>query len=248
MPRRATASTALQVVKKVKPSPGSAHRLRWCDRRRAARWAAGARRAGTDHRRGPARDRGGPPAAWRRRELTTPPPPGPSGPRNGPDPAAARLRPADFGPTPPPPATKPPARRYRRTVARPVRRRRRAWPAGSGSTVAPPGAGSTRGPWSVPLAVLLVLLGVFATGAGLGRTVGPLDWTDTPSQRPAAGARNEPPTRQPAGQSTGPAHRPGDQGGRPGGPGRSGPGRLDRRPTVGPAPRDRLVRPGPDPR
>ncbi|MER7169452.1 class F sortase [Micromonospora sp. NPDC000207] len=32
-----------------------------------------------------------------------------------------------------------------------------------------------RRPWSVPLAVLLVLLGIFATGAGLGRTAGPFD-------------------------------------------------------------------------
>ncbi|WP_307799545.1 class F sortase [Micromonospora antibiotica] len=44
----------------------------------------------------------------------------------------------------------------------------------------------------MPLAVLLVLLGVFATGAGLGRTVGPLDRTDTTAQRPAAGARQSP--------------------------------------------------------
>ncbi|NLU78787.1 class F sortase [Micromonospora sp. HNM0581] len=37
---------------------------------------------------------------------------------------------------------------------------------------------SGRSPWSLPLAVLLVLAGVFATGAGLGHTVGgPLDWT-----------------------------------------------------------------------
>ncbi|MGW5670470.1 class F sortase, partial [Micromonospora sp. NPDC003776] len=35
-----------------------------------------------------------------------------------------------------------------------------------------------RSPWSAPLAVLLVLVGVFATGAGLGRTVGPFDWAD----------------------------------------------------------------------
>ncbi|WP_341720219.1 class F sortase [Micromonospora sp. FIMYZ51] len=36
---------------------------------------------------------------------------------------------------------------------------------------------SERSPWSFPLAVLLVIAGVFATGAGLGRTVGgPLDW------------------------------------------------------------------------
>lgn len=33
-----------------------------------------------------------------------------------------------------------------------------------------------RSPWSTPLAVVLVLVGVFATGAGLGRTVGPVDW------------------------------------------------------------------------
>ncbi|TDB69704.1 class F sortase [Micromonospora sp. KC723] len=33
-----------------------------------------------------------------------------------------------------------------------------------------------RSPWSTPLAVLLVLVGVFATGAGLGRTAGPFDW------------------------------------------------------------------------
>ncbi|WP_446219660.1 class F sortase [Micromonospora sp. IBHARD004] len=33
-----------------------------------------------------------------------------------------------------------------------------------------------RSPWSAPLAVVLVLVGVFATGAGLGRTAGPFDW------------------------------------------------------------------------
>ncbi|MEO3780040.1 class F sortase [Micromonospora sp. B11E3] len=32
-----------------------------------------------------------------------------------------------------------------------------------------------RRPWSVPAAVVLVVIGVFATGAGLGRTVGPFD-------------------------------------------------------------------------
>ena len=36
----------------------------------------------------------------------------------------------------------------------------------------PPG----RSPWAVPVAVVLVLAGVFATGAGLGRSVGPFDW------------------------------------------------------------------------
>jgi LPXTG-site transpeptidase (sortase) family protein len=43
----------------------------------------------------------------------------------------------------------------------------------------PTRAARGRGPWAVPLAVLLVLVGVFATGAGLGRTVGPFDWADT---------------------------------------------------------------------
>ncbi len=42
-----------------------------------------------------------------------------------------------------------------------------------------------RRPWSIPLAVVLVLVGVFATGAGLGRTVGPLDWATTGADRPA---------------------------------------------------------------
>ncbi|MFD2766112.1 class F sortase [Micromonospora eburnea] len=36
-----------------------------------------------------------------------------------------------------------------------------------------------RRPWSAPLAVVLVLLGIFATGAGLGRTAGPFDWVET---------------------------------------------------------------------
>ncbi|NES15425.1 MULTISPECIES: class F sortase [Micromonospora] len=42
----------------------------------------------------------------------------------------------------------------------------------------PTRAARARSPWSAPLAVLLVLVGVFATGAGLGRTVGPFDWAD----------------------------------------------------------------------
>ncbi|MFI7591416.1 class F sortase [Micromonospora sp. NPDC049359] len=41
-----------------------------------------------------------------------------------------------------------------------------------------------RSPWSVPLAVMLVLVGVFATGAGLGRSVGPLDLTPAGGERP----------------------------------------------------------------
>ncbi|KXK60378.1 peptidase C60 [Micromonospora rosaria] len=50
-----------------------------------------------------------------------------------------------------------------------------------------------RSPWSGPLAVLLVLVGVFATGAGLGRTVGPFDQvardvTGGSAAEPVAGA------------------------------------------------------------
>ncbi|MET7817201.1 class F sortase [Micromonospora zamorensis] len=45
----------------------------------------------------------------------------------------------------------------------------------------PPG----RSPWSVPLAVVLVLAGVFATGAGLGRSVGPFDFAPAGGDQPA---------------------------------------------------------------
>ncbi|MGC5019656.1 class F sortase [Micromonospora sp. DT47] len=55
------------------------------------------------------------------------------------------------------------------------------------SAAARPDRAPGRGPWSVPLAVVLVLLGVFVTGAGLGRTVGPFDWAAAP-QGPAAEA------------------------------------------------------------
>ncbi|MET8201839.1 class F sortase [Micromonospora taraxaci] len=43
---------------------------------------------------------------------------------------------------------------------------------------------SGRSPWSVPLAVVLVLAGVFATGAGLGRSVGPFDFAPAGGDRP----------------------------------------------------------------
>ncbi|WP_319458505.1 class F sortase [Micromonospora sp. RTP1Z1] len=56
-----------------------------------------------------------------------------------------------------------------------------------------------RGPWSAPLAVVLVLIGVFATGAGLGRTAGPFDWA-------ADAARPAPSDRQSEGRP--PASRP----------------------------------------
>ncbi|MEU8300209.1 class F sortase [Micromonospora sp. NPDC048909] len=42
-----------------------------------------------------------------------------------------------------------------------------------------------RSPWTVPIAVVLVLAGVFATGAGLGRSVGPLEWATSGGDRPA---------------------------------------------------------------
>ncbi|MEV6692379.1 class F sortase [Micromonospora sp. NPDC051196] len=49
---------------------------------------------------------------------------------------------------------------------------------------------SGRSPWSLPLAVVLVLLGIFVTGAGLGRSVGdPLEWAT------AAGSGDEAPGR-----------------------------------------------------
>lgn len=55
-----------------------------------------------------------------------------------------------------------------------------------------------RSPWAAPLAVLLVLVGVFATGAGLGRTTGSLEWASTADvDRPAGGAGTEPVTSQP---------------------------------------------------
>ncbi|PZG02500.1 class F sortase [Micromonospora craterilacus] len=52
-------------------------------------------------------------------------------------------------------------------------------------------ARSGRSPWSIPLAVVLVLVGVFATGAGLGRAVGdPLEWAAAAAggEQPSAGA------------------------------------------------------------
>ncbi|MFG3689921.1 class F sortase [Micromonospora sp. NPDC047740] len=52
--------------------------------------------------------------------------------------------------------------------------------------------GTGRRPWSTPLAVVLVLVGVFATGAGLGRTAAPFDWVDAtagPTQRADESAR-----------------------------------------------------------
>lgn len=71
---------------------------------------------------------------------------------------------------------------------------------------APPGRGDRgRGSWSKPLAVVLVLVGVFATGAGLGRTAGPFDFADasTGSSRSngpgaAAPASAAAPVRKPA--------------------------------------------------
>ncbi|MER7442081.1 class F sortase [Micromonospora avicenniae] len=44
-----------------------------------------------------------------------------------------------------------------------------------------------RSPWTLPLAVVLVLAGVFATGMGLGRSVDPGEWTAGGGDRPAGG-------------------------------------------------------------
>ncbi|MCI4065293.1 class F sortase [Micromonospora sp. R77] len=64
----------------------------------------------------------------------------------------------------------------------------------------PPGGADPRpgrSPWSAPLAVVLVLLGVFATGAGLGRTVGPFDQV-AGAARPAPHTAGAEPARLPA--------------------------------------------------
>ncbi|MEV6367404.1 class F sortase [Micromonospora musae] len=42
-----------------------------------------------------------------------------------------------------------------------------------------------RSPWTLPLAIVLVLAGVFATGVGLGRSADPLGWTAGGGDRPA---------------------------------------------------------------
>ncbi|WP_433392492.1 class F sortase [Micromonospora sp. KLBMP9576] len=47
-------------------------------------------------------------------------------------------------------------------------------------------AGPGRRPWSVPVAVIMVLVGVFATGAGLGRTGGPFESAGDAADRPAS--------------------------------------------------------------
>ncbi|MDG4798671.1 class F sortase [Micromonospora sp. WMMD1082] len=63
-----------------------------------------------------------------------------------------------------------------------------------------PGRGDRAGrsPWSLPLAVVLVLAGVFATGAGLGRTVGgPLEWAAVGGERSSAGAPAAPTVAKP---------------------------------------------------
>ncbi|MET8834832.1 class F sortase [Micromonospora sp. NPDC004540] len=59
-------------------------------------------------------------------------------------------------------------------------------------STARPARARDRSPWSAPLAVLLVLVGVFATGAGLGRTAGPFDWADAAT---GSNRRSAEPTR-----------------------------------------------------
>ncbi|WP_229398611.1 class F sortase [Micromonospora okii] len=62
----------------------------------------------------------------------------------------------------------------------------------SSRPVVPSRAGEGRRPWSVPAAVALVLLGVFVTGAGLGRVAGPLDWVAGPAARTAGASGDFP--------------------------------------------------------
>ncbi|MFF0878559.1 class F sortase [Micromonospora aurantiaca (nom. illeg.)] len=67
-----------------------------------------------------------------------------------------------------PPSADPPALRPRPAGPPPV----------EPPPASPGGRDRGRGSWSKPLAVVLVLVGVFATGAGLGRTAGPFDFAD----------------------------------------------------------------------
>ncbi|MGC4896281.1 class F sortase [Micromonospora sp. DT31] len=58
-----------------------------------------------------------------------------------------------------------------------------------------------RSAWSKPLAVVLVLVGVFATGAGLGRTAGPFEWADASAgSSPVASPPAPAPVRKAAGR------------------------------------------------
>ncbi len=104
---------------------------------------------------------------------------------------------------PPPAASRP---WYPPSADPPALRPRPAGPPPVEPPSASPGRGDRgRGSWSKPLAVVLVLVGVFATGAGLGRTAGPFDFADasTESSRSngsgaAAPASAAAPVRNPA--------------------------------------------------
>ncbi|WP_318333381.1 class F sortase [Micromonospora sp. BRA006-A] len=104
---------------------------------------------------------------------------------------------------PPPAASRP---WYPPSADPPALRPRPAGPPPVEPPPASPGRGDRgRGSWSKPLAVVLVLVGVFATGAGLGRTAGPFDFADasTESSRSngsgaAAPASAAAPVRKPA--------------------------------------------------
>ncbi len=104
---------------------------------------------------------------------------------------------------PPPAASRP---WYPPSADPPALRPRPAGPPPVEPPSASPGRGDRgRGSWSKPLAVVLVLVGVFATGAGLGRTAGPFDFADasTESSRSngsgaAAPASAAAPVRKPA--------------------------------------------------
>ncbi|MGC4888674.1 class F sortase [Micromonospora sp. DT227] len=78
-------------------------------------------------------------------------------------------------------------------------------PAGASPSGPPPGSAPRRdqgrSPWSKPLAVVLVLVGVFAVGAGLGRTAGPFDWAEASAgSSVAAPAPATTPARKPVGR------------------------------------------------
>ena len=113
---------------------------------------------------------------------------------------SATAPPGGSGPWNPPPAGPPP-----------VRSRPAGSPPAGGSPSGPPPSDPSRGspprrdrgrsPWSKPLAVMLVLVGVFAVGAGLGRTAGPFDWAEASAGSSAAApAPATTPARKPVGR------------------------------------------------
>ncbi len=125
--------------------------------------------------------RAGPPAEVARFSRADPAAAPRTGPRSGESPAAgtgsSAVPVSGSRPWMPPPAASRPW--YPPSADPPALRPRPAGPPPVEPPPASPGGRDRgRGSWSKPLAVVLVLVGVFATGAGLGRTAGPFDFAD----------------------------------------------------------------------